>query len=154
MTLHIELPETDAAHYLTGTSAMAIPSEDSAFVDWHFVDGFLDGKASFRIAGTNFPETTRILGNLGVRECGETLRRAGVPLPKDRPFYAANRDRALLDMLLANLSTHRRPDHLRLKDFFDSEAEQESFEHHLDALAHKLEDERQRTLLAEWRAAQ
>lgn len=148
------LPETTAVHYLTGTSAMAIPSEDSAFVDWHFVDGFLDGKASFRIAGTNFPETTSVLGNLGVRECGEALRRAGVPLPKDRPFFAANRDRALLDMILANLGAHRRPDHLRLEDYFDSAAERESFERHLDALALKLDDERQRTLLAGWRAAQ
>ena len=150
----IRLPETTAAHYLTGTSAMAIPSEDSTFVDWHFVDGFLEGKASFRIAGTNFPETARVLGDLGVRECGETLRRAGVPLPKDRPFYAANRDRALLDMLLANLSVYRRPDHLRLEDYFDCEAEQECFERHLDALALKLDDERQLTLLGEWRAVQ
>ena len=52
------LPATTPEHYLTGTSAMTIPDGEAAFVNWHFVDTFLDGRASFRIAGRNFPDTS------------------------------------------------------------------------------------------------
>ena len=148
------LPTTTPAHYLTGTSAMAIPSEDTTFVDWHFVDGFLNGRASFRIAGVNFPDTAAVLDDFGVRECGGILRRSGVDLPGDQPFYAANRDRALLDLILANVARHHRPDHLRLEDYFDCLSEQERFEGLLDRLDAKLMDASQLALLRDWRAAQ
>jgi hypothetical protein len=50
------------------------------------------------IAGRNFPDTSALLGTTGVRECSSILRRSGVELPASRKFYAANRDRARLDL--------------------------------------------------------
>src|SRR5438093_13228228 len=97
------LPATTPEHYLTGTSAMTIPGGDSSFVNWHFVDTFPEGRASFRVAGRNFPDTSAVLGFTGVRECSAILRQSGVALPPGRTFYAANRDRALLDLILGNL---------------------------------------------------
>jgi hypothetical protein len=148
------LPATSPEHYLTGTSAMAIPSPDTPFVDWHFVDTFLEGKASFRVAGTNFPDTTALLGSLGIHECSGILRRHGVPLPPDRGFYAANRDRALLDLIVSNLQQARRPDHLRLVDFCEDEADSRPLRELLQTLRHLLTDPTQRRLLDEWLAQQ
>ena len=149
-----ELPATSPEHYLTGTSAMAIPSRDTAFVDWHFVDTFLAGKASFRVAGFNFPDTSLLLGRHGVHECSGTLRRHGVRLAPDRAFYAANRDRALLDLIVSNLQQARRPDHLRLDDYCDNEADARPLRMQLQSLRDRLPDAAQRRLLDEWLAQQ
>jgi hypothetical protein len=134
------LPATSPDHYLTGTSAMAIPSPDTPFVDWHFVDAFLD--------------TSSLLGSHGVHECSGTLRRHGVPLPLDRNFYAANRDRALLDLIISNLLQTRRPDHLRLEDYCDNEADALPLRVQLQSLCDRLDDPAQRRLLEEWLAQQ
>lgn len=148
------LPATTEQNYLTGTSAMAIPSSETDFVDWHFVDTFLNGRAQFRVAGVNFPDTTPVLALSGVRECSDVLRRAGLPLEPSTRFYAADRDRALLDLLLFNLAAHRRPDHLLLKDFIESDNEQVRFELKLDRLGRSLHSPVERRLLEEWRRRQ
>ena len=57
-------------------------------------------------------------------------------------------------MILANLGAMRRPDHLRLEDFFDNEVEQAAFERHLDALTTKLVDAQQLVMLEQWRISQ
>jgi len=146
----ITLPATTPEHYLTGTSAMTIPDGEAAFVNWHFVDTFLEGRASFRIAGRNFPDTSPLLGSTGVRECSAILRQSGVTLPPGRMFYAANRDRALLDMILGNLRQGRRPDHLRLTDFSDTEADAEHLRTEIRLLRDRLEVADQAQLLDEW----
>jgi hypothetical protein len=91
----LTVPVTSPEHYLTGTSAMTIPS----------------------------PDTSTLLGRRGVHECATTLRRLGVELPTDRPFYSANRDRAFLDQLVGNLIQDRAPDHLRIEECCDTEEE-------------------------------
>ncbi len=144
------LPATTPEHYLTGTSAMTIPSGETAFVDWHFVDTFLGGKASFRIAGHNFPDTSAIFGTQGIRECASILQRSGVELPAGTAFYAANRDRALLDLILVNLQQGRRPDHLHLDDFADDDGDLRHLHTALTALRPRLNDARQIRLFDEW----
>jgi len=146
----ITLPATTPEHYLTGTSAMTIPDGEVAFVNWHFVDTFLEGRASFRIAGRNFPDTSPLLGSTGVRECSAILRQSGVTLPPGRMFYAANRDRALLDMILGNLRQGRRPDHLRIADFSDTEADAEHLRTEIRLMRDRLEVADQAQLLDEW----
>ncbi len=144
------LPDTSLQHYLTGTSAMTIPSADTAFVDWHFVDTFLGGRASFRIAGLNFPDTTLLLGTAGVRECADVLRRNGVRMPPDATFFAANRDRAILDMIVGNLQQGRRPDHLRIEDFCDDETEVVHLTNVIKSLRENLHAAAQIRQLDEW----
>lgn len=133
---------------------MTIPSDDTAFVDWHFVDTFLGGKASFRIAGRNFPDTSAILGSKGVRECAAILRRGGVDLPPNSSFYAANRDRALLDLILGNLQQCRRLDHLRINDYCDDDADSDRLKIEIRRLRDWLENAQQVRLLDEWLAMQ
>ena len=147
------LPATTPEHYLTGTSAMTIPDGEAAFVNWHFVDTFLDGRASFRIAGRNFPDTSALLGTAGVRECAAVLRGSGVPLPAGSTFYAANRDRAFLDLLLGNLQQGRRPDHLRIDDYSDADTDAEPLRAEIQRLRGRLEAAQIR-LLDEWLAQQ
>ena len=148
------LPATTPEHYLTGTSAMTIPDGEAAFVNWHFVDTFLDGRASFRIAGRNFPDTSSLLGSSGIRECAAILRGSGVPLPAGSTFYAANRNRAFLDLLLGNLQQGRRPDHLRIDDYSDADTDAEPLWAEIQRLRGRLEEAAQIRLLDEWLAQQ
>lgn len=150
----LNLPVTSPEHYLTGTSAMTIPSPDTSFVNWHFVDTFLSGKADFRVAGVNFPDTSTLLGRRGVHECAATLRRLGVELPADRPFYSANRDRAFLDLLVGNLIQERAPDHLRIEECCDTEEEMSHLRQEAEALLHRLPETRQVRHLEAWLAGQ
>ena len=148
------LPITSPEHYLTGTSAMAIPSETTSFVDWHFVDAFLGGKADFRVSGVSFPDTAKLLGREGVRECGETLRRCGVDLPRGRLFYAASRDSAFLDLVVGNLLSGRRFDHLRLDDYCDGEKDSAQLRGRMESLRGLLDDAEQAERLDEWLSQQ
>ena len=148
------LPATTLEHYLTGTSAMTIPDGEAAFVNWHFVETFLEGRASFRIAGRNFPDTSAVLGAAGVRECAAILRGSGVALPAGSTFYAANRDRAFLDLLLGNLLLGRRPDHLRIADYTDADSDADHLRAAIWRLRERLEAGAQTKLLDEWLALQ
>ncbi len=133
---------------------MTIPDGETAFVNWHFVDTFLEGRASFRIAGRNFPDTSGLLGTTGVRECAAILRNSGVPLPAGSTFYAANRDRAFLDLLLGNLQQGRRPDHLRIADYSDTDTEAEHLKVEIARLRDRLKETAPIRLLDEWLAQQ
>ena len=148
------LPATTPEHYLTGTSAMTIPSHDTPFVNWHFVDTFLGSKADFRVAGINFSDTSALLGTSGVRECRDTLRRLGAPLPATQAFYAANRDRAFLDLLVGNLQNGRRPDHLRIDECCDTDAEAAALRDQVAALRPRLAEAGRLRQLDEWLAQQ
>ncbi len=148
------LPTTSPEHYLTGTSAMTIPSSDTSFVDWHFVDTFINEKARFRVAGKDMPDTSALLGNFGVRECSDTLRRGGVKLSERQSVWAANRDRALLDMIISNVMKNRRPDHIRLEQYFEDEADRKTFEQQLAKVRTKTEALLHPDLLDQWIAQQ
>jgi hypothetical protein len=54
------IPETTETEYLTGITALNIPTEEGDFSDWHFIDTFLRGKVRFRIAGKNIADTILI----------------------------------------------------------------------------------------------
>jgi hypothetical protein len=129
---------------------MTIPLEGTSFVNWHFVDTFLNGRARLRVAGKNFMDTTPLLGREGIRECAEELRRGGVALEAGRSFWAADRNRALLDLVLSNIAQGRSPDHLRLEDYFENEADRASFERQIATLKTKIQDRLQTHLLEQW----
>lgn len=150
----MNLPSTSPEHYLTGTSAMAIPSRGTSFLDWHFTDAFLAEKADFRLAGVNFPDTSFFLGRQGVRECGQTLREMGVKMESASPFYAADRNRAFLDLLMSHVMNGRRPDHLRVVDFCEDTHDAEELLSAVDDLRTKLADPAQMRVLNEWREGQ
>ena len=133
---------------------MTIPDGDADFVNWHFTDTFLGGKASFRIAGRNFPDTSALLGTTGVRECSGILRRSGVELPASRKFYAANRDRALLDLVVVNVQQGKTLDHLRLEDFADTEGEVCHLREMFQQLRDRLLDAEQARIIQEWLQSQ
>ncbi|OYW73689.1 MAG: hypothetical protein B7Z37_20515 [Verrucomicrobia bacterium 12-59-8] len=82
------------------------------------------------------------------------LRGSGVPLPAGSTFYAANRDRAFLDLLLGNLQQGRRPDHLRIDDYSDADTDAEHLRVEIRRLRDRLEEGAQLRLLDEWLALQ
>lgn len=130
---------------------MTIPSPDTPFVDWHFVDTFLNGKARFRVAGMgDTPDTSMILGSFGVRECGDALRRGGVQLDAQEPVWAATRDRALLDMIIGNVMKNRRPDHIQLDQYFENDVDRKTFEQQLAQVRTKTEALLHPDLLDQW----
>ena len=134
---------------------MTIPCEGTSWVDWHFVDTFINRKARFRIAGQgDMPDTSHLLGQSGVRECGDTLRRSGVALGEDQPFWAANRDRALLDIIIANVLKKRTLEHIQLDSYFETALEREHFEQTLQRVREGATALLHSDLLDAWMAQQ
>ena len=89
-----------------------------------------------------------------MRECAAILRGSGVALPAGSTFYAANRDRAFLDLLLGNLLLGRRPDHLRIADYSDADTDADHLRTEILRLRERLEAGAQTKLLDEWLALQ
>ncbi len=116
------LPDTTETEYLTGITALNIPTEDG-----DFSDTFLRRKTRLRIAGKNSADTTKILGNYGIQECSNLLRRYGVNIPEEKKVYSADFVRALLDMVYTNTLENRIPEHLQVEEILDDESQQEIF---------------------------
>lgn len=147
------LPSTSASHYLTGTAALSIPDETGEAADWHFDEAFLREGTRFRVAGVNFPVTSHLLGDEGIRECSAIMRKRAVPLPPGQPFYAANFARSVLDVLLATTEKHQRADFLNAAELLSPD----DFGEVVDKLNHvrsRITDTLQLNLIDQWIAAQ
>lgn len=87
--------------YLSGGTALSLP--------WHgtpalWYSGALAKPQSWRIAGYNMPDTTRLLGLVGVRDASSMLRDYGSGNgfktgDDGQPLWAATHERAVFDLL-------------------------------------------------------
>ena len=148
------IPETSETAYITGATALNIPTEDGDFSDWHFTETFLRGKARLRIAGQDSADTTKILGNYGIRECSNLLRRYGVNIPEKQKVYSADFVRALLDLVYTNILENRIPEHLQVEDVLDNESQQEIFFKKLQELKTHVKNQVQLNLMNQWETKQ
>jgi hypothetical protein len=148
------LPHTSETNYITGRAALNVPNEDGSFADWHFDQVFLSGRGKIRIAGQDTPETAKLLGNYGIRECSGVLRRFGVSVQAGEKVYVANHIRALLDMVLTSLAKNRIPEHVAIGEMLDSPAELEELRTQVQALKQKITDQVTLSLLNQWEQKQ
>lgn len=148
------LPVTSPDHYLTGQAALNIPMEDGRFADWHFSEVFLSGRGRFQIAGENFPDTANFLGDYGIRECSDVLRRHGLVLPDGTRVFAASPVRATLDLVLSAVSRGKVPLHVTLDDTLDDSHMRQDFNHQLQSLKRHISDRVALSLLEQWEAKQ
>ncbi len=97
------IPPTSVAHYLTGYTALNIPSPEGTG-DWHtetvFRGAFGHRPGPFHVAGRNYPGSTPWLGAEGVFDCRERLIEFGFPVPEG-PVWAADHYRAIADHVLS-----------------------------------------------------
>jgi len=145
----MNIPETTQDAYITGTSALNVPTEDGHFADWHFTETFLTPGTRFRVAGQNYPSTANVFGKFGIRECGEILRGYGVPIEPGKAVYVANYVRALLDLVYNLTREHKSPDFLKLDDFLEEQDKAETLTR-IEAIKAKIADTVQLNLLDQW----
>ena len=143
------IPQTTPDTYLTGTTALSIPTEEGDVADWHFDAAFLREGTRFRVAGANFPSTSNLLGRFGIRECANVLRARAVPLPTHQPVYAATYARAVLDLLLTTTAEHKQPAFLQASDILE-EDDLQSVLDQLDTVRDRIEDSKQLSLIDQW----
>jgi hypothetical protein len=144
------LPATSETAYLTGQAALNVPTDSGDFADWHFTEVFLSGRGRFSIAGQNFIDTRSLLGNYGIRECSDALRKHGLVLGTSQKVYAANYVRAILDLVVSNILQGHIPHHITVSDTLDSEADNAELEKQIVALKHKMTDSNTLSLLEQW----
>jgi hypothetical protein len=144
------IPHTSEQHYITGKAALNVPNPDGSFADWHFDEVFLSGRGKIRIAGRDTVPTLPILGNYGIRECSDTLRRFGLAVPDTEKVYTANHVRAILDMVLASLAKKKLPAHVVAAEFIDSESELAELKSKVQELKTKITDPITLSLLQQW----
>ena len=147
--MSIALPQTTPEHYLTGTSALQIPTEGGDFADWHFDETFLTEGARFRVVGVNYPSTQTWFGVYGIRECSSVLRAAGVALPEGAQFFAANYVRAILDLVIVGSAEHRSLSHIQAGELLHEDALITVLDW-LDDLRDDIRDPTQLRLLDQW----
>ena len=145
----LNLPPTSSEHYLTGTAALSIPTEEGDVADWHFDATFLQAGTRFRVAGNNFPSTKAWLGDFGVRECSAIMRERAVPLPDKATFYAANYTRAVLDLVLTTTERHQSPAFLRADEVLQ-DADFTTVMDRLKTVRERITDTIQRNLIDQW----
>lgn len=143
-------PHTTEENYITGKAALNVPNPDGSFADWHFDEVFLSGRGKIRIAGKNTDPTFSLLGNYGIRECSDTLRRFGLALPAAEKVYSANHVRAILDMVLSSVYKQKTPAHVQVHEFIDSEQELAELKSKVQELKQKLPDPAMLSLLTQW----
>lgn len=144
------IPHTSEQHYITGKAALNVPNPDGSFADWHFDEVFLSGRGKIRIAGKDTEPTFPMLGNYGIRECSDTLRRFGLAVPATDKVYTANHVRAILDMVLASISKKKLPAHIVADEFIDSANELAELKSKVQELKHKISDQVILSLLTQW----
>lgn len=144
------LPPTSEQHYITGKAALNVPNEDNTFADWHFDETFLSGRGKIRVAGKDTPDTSLLLGEYGIRECSDTLRRFGMSIPDAQKVYTANHIRAILDMVLSSIYKNKFPSHIVADEFIDSEDELSELKSQVHELKKKISDQITLSLLTKW----
>lgn len=158
--------------YLTAKTALNVPSKSGQFLDWHLLEAFSGipaewqarctwmGEADTPGLGRHLSDTRPWLGEAGVWDCTEVLRRHGVEIDPDQRVHAAQPWRAVLDMVLAHATKGRVARHVRLSEWFDptDDAEQlntlraavdTQLSHQPDTIPAPM-----KTLLHQWRALQ
>jgi hypothetical protein len=145
----MNIPETTNENYITGTSALNVPTEDGKFADWHFTETFLTTGTRFRIAGQNYPSTSDIFGNYGIRECGTILREYGAYIEPNKKVYVANYVRAILDLVYNITKEHQSADFLKLDDYFEEQEKSEVF-NKINSIKSQVTDIIQLKLLNQW----
>lgn len=140
------LPNTNKKHYLTGMTALNIPSPEGTGGDWHFHEAFYgrgEKKPKIFLAGEGEElNTNDILQDLGIHECSNTLRRMGLSIPEGKKVYSANHYRAILDMLYECIKMLKSyPYDLDIGDWLDNEQEKQPFINLLFRLKPYLSDD-------------
>jgi hypothetical protein len=118
------LPRTSPNHYLTGMTAMNIPTEEGGYGDWHFHEAFFGRnnlKPTMFLAGKDKSwDTYFIFGDYGVYNCAHILQKYGLEISGNENVYAADHFRAFLDLLYHSIKTNQFPHHLSVESWFDS----------------------------------
>lgn len=151
------LPKTTPNHYITGITALNIPSPEKNSGDWHFFESFYgrnERVAKIMLAGEGEAiNTNTILGDLGIYECSSTLKEAGIPLPEPEKIYAANHYRAILDLLYHSVKDDYYPYHIDIQDWLDTIEQHSAFFKMLTLFKKKLTGTQQK-LLEQWQESQ
>lgn len=115
--------------YISGFAALNLPAPEGTSGDWHFFNNFYsnsEGKQLSFIAGIGMPDdTTSIWGHYGIYNCGAALRDRGLKFPEERPIFAANHTRAILDILWRNIKNKTQPAEIfdATVDFLDTKVQ-------------------------------
>lgn len=116
------IPATSNTRYITGSAALNIPDETGDAADWHFFEHFLGdkGEDSIPVSGETFMSTEDLLGNYGIHECSDFLKRQGIQEVHE-PVYAANAVRAVLDLVLRHICERGGiPEHIDPGEYLNS----------------------------------
>ncbi len=107
----IEIPKTTIQQYITGIYALNIPNAEGHAADWH-PDIFFSPIGSNKnnlvtLGGEGSYDTNEILGTYGVANLAARLKQI-INTDQDT-VYCANHVRALMDLLVHELTTYGQP---------------------------------------------
>lgn len=157
-TIYPPVPGTTPQAYLSGVTALNIPSPEGTSGDWHFLPGPMAPEAKFVLAGEHveaFVNTNLLLGEGGVYDCTRTLKRLGYSIPPGESAFAANHYRAMCDRLVWQMRRgYQVLNFLRPSGFFDTDPQLAELGVWVDRLIDRIElSGSSATFLHTWRKA-
>jgi hypothetical protein len=154
----MNLPRTSPTSYLSGFTALNIPTPDGRNGDWHFTSAFLGPRARIFVAGASpeaFVNTNDILQKEGIIERSEALRASGVSLASgEKVYYAADYVRAVIDLLISHAKNGGSSDHVIAADLFDTHEDWQKVLDRVNAVAELPTDDGVRQHLKNWISCQ
>jgi len=121
----------EKTRYITGVSALNIPTPDNRQPDWHAFGMWQKGRFSQNLKTVNAP--TDILGDRGLRDVTEIFRLNGFARKDGEPVYCASPERALCDLGYSLIKSHGRI-HFKIDDFLVEEFDLIELKIYLDLL--------------------
>lgn len=151
------LNSTTKQQYITSIAALNIPCPEGTG-DWHFSDCFIQHDSFVpkqQIAGIDTLSTYDLLGDFGIFECSQILKKYGAsPLPEGKKIYAANHYRAVVDMIFDLVKNGENiTGAVILDDWFPEEQEKKTVYQLIDKLMPALSLE-QWKVITEWKQQQ
>ena len=147
----MNFPQTSKSAYLTGHTALNIPSDEGTG-DWHILDS-LSNVERFRVAGKNCISTNDVFGTEGIFNCAKIMKKYGANIPSNvTTVYAANHYRAMADLIWDAVKRKIRwMDSFIADDWFPAPEDKEKLRKFLNKGVGKLPIEERKAVL-QWMA--
>ncbi|MCF8977990.1 MULTISPECIES: hypothetical protein [Pseudomonas] len=150
-----DLKRVSRRHYITGKAAINFPHPGCSTGGWHFLSYFDrdSGVAKVSLAGIHYPDTDVFLGDTGITDVTDQLRKRGWPV-EDKKLFMADHYRAAADMVVKWALSESNQCNVEVADWFPSPTDRQRLLELLDLAKPKLLEVGRLAKLEAWLSSQ
>ena len=149
-----DLSRVSRDNYITGKSSINFPLDDETG-GWHFMSYYDKSKGVFKVslAGIHFPDTFSYLGNDGVIDVVDQMKRRGIHVNSPH-IYMADHYRAAADMIIRWALSERKNCNVEINEWFPKPEDQNRLFDYIAKAKQKLQEVGKWTKVDCWMGSQ